>query len=136
VEHVNNRFWLVAGAVFAGAAVVAGAIGTHFLKETLKLPADKLQTYDVAVRFQMYHALALLALGILLTLGRSRWLSAAGVAFLLGIVLFSGGIYAWLATDVKPLVHVVPVGGIAWTLGWLLLTIGLWRWRPEDSLRA
>ncbi len=133
---MNNRFWLVAGAAFAGAGVVAGAIGTHFLKETLKLPADKLQTYDVAVRFQLVHALALLTLGILTTLGQSRWLSAAGVAFLAGIVLFSGGIYAWLATDVKPFVHVVPVGGIAWTLGWLLLAIGLWQWRPDGSQRA
>jgi uncharacterized membrane protein YgdD (TMEM256/DUF423 family) len=133
---VSNRFWLVCGAVFAGTAVVAGAIGTHYLKETLKLPADKLQTYDVAVRFQMIHALALLVLGILLTLGRSRWLSAAGALFLLGIVLFSGGIYAWLATDVKPFVHVVPVGGMAWTLGWLLLAIGLWRWRADTPHHA
>jgi uncharacterized membrane protein YgdD (TMEM256/DUF423 family) len=131
---VSNRFWLVCGALLAGAAVVAGAIGTHFLRETLELSADKLQTYEVAVRFQMYHALALLAVGILATLGPSRWLSAAGAAFLLGIVLFSGGIYAWLATDIKPFIHVVPVGGMAWTLGWLMLAIGMlsWRWDPVD----
>ena len=128
---MSNRFWLVSGAVLAGAAVVAGAIGTHFLEETLELPADKLETYEVAVRFQMYHALALLIVGILATLGRSRWLSAAGAAFLLGIVLFSGGIYAWLATDLKPFVHVVPVGGMAWTLGWLMFAIGLLSWRQN-----
>jgi len=135
-QTVGDRFWLVAGAALAGVAVVAGAIGTHVLKETLELPADKLQTYDVAVRFQMYHALALLVLGILATLGRSRWLSAAGSAFLLGILLFSGGIYAWLATDIKPFVHVVPLGGIAWTVGWLTLAIGMLTWRPDPPLRS
>ena len=132
---MSNRFWLVSGALLAGAAVVAGAIGTHFLEETLKLPGDKLQTYQVAVRFQMYHALALLVVGILATLGRSRWLSAAGTAFLLGIVLFSGGIYAWLATDIKPFVHVVPVGGMAWTLGWLMFAIGMLSWRQDPAVR-
>jgi uncharacterized membrane protein YgdD (TMEM256/DUF423 family) len=135
VGKVSNRFWLVSGALLAGAAVVAGAIGTHFLEETLELPADKLQTYEVAVRFQMYHALALLVVGILATLGRSRWLSAAGAAFLLGIVLFSGGIYAWLATDIKPFVHVVPVGGMAWTLGWLMFAIGMLGWRQDPPGR-
>lgn len=132
---MSNRFWLVCGALFAGTAVVAGAIGTHFLKETLELPADKLQTYEVAVRFQMYHALALLVVGILATLGRSRWLSATGAAFLLGIVLFSGGIYAWLATEIKPFIHVVPVGGMAWTLGWLMFAIGMLSWRQDPAGR-
>jgi uncharacterized membrane protein YgdD (TMEM256/DUF423 family) len=136
VVKVSNRFWLVCGALLAGMGVVAGAIGTHFLKETLELPADKLQTYDVAVRFQMYHAMALLAVGILAALGPSRWLSAAGAAFLLGIVLFSGGIYAWLATDVKPFVHVVPVGGLAWTFGWLTLAIGMLSWRQHPDVRS
>ena len=84
----------------------------------------------------MYHSLALLILGILATLGHSRWLSVAGSAFLLGIVLFCGGIYAWLATDIKPFVHVVPVGGIAWTLGWLIFAVGLLKWRPDPLLRS
>jgi uncharacterized membrane protein YgdD (TMEM256/DUF423 family) len=108
----------------AGVAVTAGAIGTHFLKETLELPQDKLDTYEVAVRYQMYHALALVLVGILAARAGNRWLTASGSLLVAGIVLFSGGIYAWLLTDIKPFVHVVPIGGMAWIVAWILLAIG------------
>ncbi|MEX2114219.1 MAG: DUF423 domain-containing protein [Pirellulales bacterium] len=122
-----GKYWIAIGAVSASVAVAAGAIGTHVLKESLKLPESDLATYDIAVRYQMLHSLGLMLVGLLAARGASRWLTAAGVAFLLGIVLFSGGIYAWLATDVTTFIHVVPVGGSAWILGWLLVAGGaLW----------
>jgi len=126
-----GRFWIVSGAILAGAAVAAGAIGTHFLKETLEMPAADLETYDVAVRYQMAHALALILVGILIARLPSRLTTVAGGAFLLGIMLFSGGIYAWLFTGIKPFVHVVPIGGIAWILGWLALAVGAATARAE-----
>jgi uncharacterized membrane protein YgdD (TMEM256/DUF423 family) len=52
-------------------------------------------------------------------------LSAAGGLFLAGIVLFSGGVYAWLATEIKPFVHVVPIGGTSWIVAWLLLAVAV-----------
>jgi uncharacterized membrane protein YgdD (TMEM256/DUF423 family) len=121
---MNGRFWIVSGAVLAAAAVSAGALGTHVLKETLKLPESELQTFDVAVRYQMIHALALILVGLLLNSHDVRLWRAAGAAFLLCIALFSGGIYLWLGTGIKPFVHVVPIGGLAWIVGWLLLAVG------------
>ncbi len=119
-----GRFWIVSGAILAGAAVAAGAIGTHFLKEKLHLPDAELETYDVAVRYQMAHALALILIGLLSARQPSRWTAVAGGAFLFGIVVFSGGLYAWVFTGLRPFVLVVPLGGFAWILGWVSLAVG------------
>jgi len=75
----------------------------------------------------MFHSLGLILVGLLATRGASRWLTMAGIAFVLGIVLFSGGIYAWLATDDSTFIRVVPLGGSAWILGWLLMACGALR---------
>jgi uncharacterized membrane protein YgdD (TMEM256/DUF423 family) len=123
-KSMSSKFWIAAGAVLAAVAVTAGAVGTHVLKETLELPESDLETYDIAVRYQMYHALALLLVGSLAARQPSRWLSAAAALFLLGIVLFSGGLYAWLASGVTMFVQVVPLGGFAWIVGWLVLALG------------
>ncbi|HTM55728.1 MAG TPA: DUF423 domain-containing protein [Pirellulales bacterium] len=129
-----DRTWIAIGAVLAAAAVGAGAIGTHFLRETLELPQRELETYDVAVRYQMVHAIGLIIVGVLLIGRRSRWLNAAAACFAAGILLFSGGLYAWLFTGMTTFVHVVPVGGMAWIVGWLLLAIGaISRREPEES---
>lgn len=121
---MKGKGWVALGAFLAATAVSAGAIGAHVLKEVVKLEASALETYDVAVRYQMYHALGLIAVGLLAAQARSRLVAAAGVLFILGIVLFSGGIYAWLATQMRPFVQVVPIGGTAWIIGWLVLAAG------------
>jgi uncharacterized membrane protein YgdD (TMEM256/DUF423 family) len=121
---MKPRFWVIAGALFSAAGVAAGAVGTHVLKEVLELPERELATYEVAVRYQMYHSLALVLVGLLSARTSSRWLSAAGAAFLLGIVLFCGGLYAWLASGSLSFVQVVPLGGLAWIVGWLLMAVG------------
>ncbi len=121
---MSGNVWVALGAVLASAAVAAGAIGTHVLKETIKLEAPALETFETAVRYQMYHALGLILVGVLI-LRQPHWLlTLAGATFLFGIVLFSGGIYAWLATHVRPFIMVVPIGGSAWILGWLVLAAG------------
>jgi uncharacterized membrane protein YgdD (TMEM256/DUF423 family) len=116
------KTWIALGALLASLAVAAGAMGSHMLKERLEPAA--LETYDIAVRYQMYHALALVVVGLLAMRVTSRLMTAAGAAFGVGIVLFSGGIYGWLATGLGPFVAVVPVGGVAWIVGWLLLAAG------------
>lgn len=121
---MSGNVWIACGAVLASLAVAAGAIGTHMLKETIKLEAAALETYETAVRYQMYHALGLIVVGLLVLRAPHGLLTAAGMAFLLGAVLFSGGIYAWLATTQKPFIMVVPIGGSAWIIGWLLLAAG------------
>ena len=130
-----GRYWIGLGAVLAAVAVAAGALGAHFLKDLVKrevLSADQLASYETAVRYQMYHSLALVLVGLLLERGTSGLVQAAAIAFLLGIVLFSGGIYGWLATGIKPLVHIVPIGGLIWIVGWLLLAVGA-AWSGKGS---
>ena len=118
---MTGRFWIALGAFLAGTAVAAGAVGAHVLEETYELPAEQLQTYETAVRYQMYHALGLLVVGLVAARRRSVWATAAGCAFLIGIILFSGGLYAWLWSGESLFVRVVPIGGLAWIIGWLLL---------------
>ena len=121
---MSGNIWIACGAVLASTAVAAGAIGTHVLKETIKLEPAALETYETAVRYQMYHALGLIFVGLLVVRAPHGLLTAAGIGFLLGAVLFSGGIYAWLATAQRPFIMVVPIGGSAWILSWLLLAAG------------
>ncbi len=110
------------GAVLAALAVGLGAIGGHALKG--QLSADQLATYHTAVQYQMYHAVGLVLVGLLGLYHHSRWFDAAGWAMLLGIVLFSGLLYAWLATGRRFFVYPVPVGGVAFIIGWALLAVG------------
>jgi len=124
---MTGKFWLTAGALCAGVGIAAGAVGTHFLKEALKLPQAQLDTYEVAVRYQMYHAFGLMIVGLLADRWTGRLWSVVGAGFLTGIVLFSGGLYGWLMTDIKPLVHIVPVGGMIWIVAWLLLAVAVAR---------
>ncbi len=110
------------GCFLAALAVGLGAIGAHALKT--HLTAQQLETFHTAVDYQMIHALGLVLTGLLGLQRRSRWFDGAGWGMLLGIVLFSGFLYAWLATGQRMLVHVVPIGGTAFIVAWLLLGIG------------
>lgn len=116
---MNASTILVCGAVLGALAVAAGAFAAHGLEG--RLDPHQLLTFEKAVRYQMYHALALVLVGLLALQRPSPAATVAAVAFLVGIVLFSGGLYAWLLTGVKPLVHVVPVGGTAFIVGWIAL---------------
>lgn len=89
--------------------------------------AKRLANFDTAVRYQMYHALALVALGLLAARQRSAWLSAAGWLFLAGIVLFSGLLYGLVFSGPKVLGAIVPLGGLALILAWVALAVGAWR---------
>jgi uncharacterized membrane protein YgdD (TMEM256/DUF423 family) len=130
--NTPGRGWIALGAVLAGLGVTAGAFGAHGLEG--RLSAEQLETFEVAVRYQMYHALALLLVGLFAqqtgerrgvspTWLRSRTLAAAGAMFAVGIVLFSGCLYAWLFTGAKTFVLIVPVGGLAFIAGWLALAV-------------
>ncbi len=113
-----QRF-LVIGAVAAGLAVAAGAFGAHALAG--RLSPERLQTFETAVRYQMYHALALLFVG---WAGRtwSLWqLEGAGYLFTAGLLLFSGSLYVLVLTDTPWLGAVTPFGGVAFLGGWALL---------------
>ena len=119
------RIWLAAGALFGLLAVVAGAAGTHALRDALD--ADALRVFETAARFQMYHALALLAVGLLAIRRRSLALNVAGALFALGTLLFSGSLYALALSGVGVLGAVAPVGGVCLMAGWAALAIAALR---------
>jgi uncharacterized membrane protein YgdD (TMEM256/DUF423 family) len=107
-------------------AVAAGAFGAHGLKE--KLAPEMLAVYETGCRYQMYHALALVLVGLLARQGASgpRALAGAGAAFLAGILLFSGSLYALALTGERWLGAVTPFGGLFFLLGWLLFLRAAW----------
>lgn len=113
------QVWIGLGGLAGALGVAAGALGAHALKH--HLDAAQLATFETAVRYQIYHALALVLVGLLAARGAGGWATAAGVLFTVGMVLFSGFIYAWLFSGVKVLVHIVPVGGVSLILGWIAL---------------
>jgi uncharacterized membrane protein YgdD (TMEM256/DUF423 family) len=114
---------MICGAALAALGVGLGAIGAHVLKD--KLSAEQLVTYETGVRYQLFHAIALVLVGLIVERYAGAMLQGAGWAMLLGVLLFSGGIYAWLATGIKPFVHVVPIGGLSLIAGWVLVAVGL-----------
>jgi len=106
--------------MFLGVAL--GAFGAHALKETLS-PEGK-QLYHTAVFYHLVHGLGLLAVGWVATLKPMEpFVSRAGWAFIIGIVLFSGSLYALSLTGVKKLGLVTPFGGFAFLMGWLFLAL-------------
>jgi uncharacterized membrane protein YgdD (TMEM256/DUF423 family) len=110
------------GALLAALAVGLGAIGAHALKS--QLSPEQLETYHTAVQYQMIHAIGLTLVGLLSLYHQSRWFDGAGWSMLVGIVLFSGFLYAWLATGRRFFVYPVPVGGTAFIVGWVLAAVG------------
>ena len=113
------RLWLFCGAMTGFLAVVAGAFGSHALKS--RLSDGMMATFEIGARYQMYHALALLAVAWIAATTWSRLADAAGWCFLGGIALFSGSLYALSLTGVRGLGAVTPFGGVALLIGWLLL---------------
>lgn len=112
-----DRLVVSLGALNGAIAVAAGAFGAHGLKD--RLAPKALEVFETGARYQMYHALAMVLAGILVARG-------PGIAFQIGILLFSGSLYALALTDIKALGAITPFGGIAFIAGWIWLTIGAW----------
>src|SRR6266404_412202 len=86
-----QRLFIIVGSLLAAVAVISGAFGAHALKE--KLQPSQLQVFETAVRYQMYHAFALLIVGLLIDKFNSTYLVYSGYLFITGIILFSGSLY-------------------------------------------
>lgn len=118
----------VAGALGALLAVAAGAFGAHGLRG--QLDASALATWATAADYQMYHSLALLALGPgCAPAARPRRHAGAALCFGAGIVLFSGSLYALALGAPRALGMVTPFGGALFLCGWVLVAVGAWRER-------
>ncbi|MDM4770381.1 DUF423 domain-containing protein [Solimonas sp. SE-A11] len=115
-----SKLWLALGASYGFLAVALGAFGAHALKA--KLTPDLLAVWKTGVEYHFYHALALLAVGLLARqLQPSGALTTAGVCFALGVLLFSGSLYALALSGVRVLGAVTPFGGLLFLVGWACL---------------
>lgn len=123
-----DRIFGCCGTILALLAVGAGSFGAHGLENVLTVETK--YTFEVAVRYQMYHALGLFA--VAWAAGHwpdNHWFNWAGWLLIAGNIIFSGSLYVLVFTQVKQWGMVTPFGGIAFLIGWLLLAIGFLRTR-------
>lgn len=120
-----DRMFAVLGAVSALLAVTAGAFGAHALRA--RLTPELLAAFETGARYQLYHALALLAVATATTRWAVPSIRAAGWLFVAGTVLFSGSLYGYALTQARWLGPVTPAGGLCFLAGWAALALGVWR---------
>jgi len=115
-----DRTFLLIGSLLGGSGVAFGAFGAHGLKS--RLSPDMLAVFETGVRYQMYHALAILIVAAAMGhFGRQRLLTTAGWTFLAGTLLFSGSLYALTLTGVGVLGAITPIGGLLFLAAWACL---------------
>lgn len=118
-----QKFFMLFAALSGLLATGLGALGSHALKGQLE--ANMLNAYQTGVQYQFYHTLALLFLSVMLFHIVNIWLQLAGFAFIVGILLFSGSLYALSVTGIKSFGILTPLGGVAFIVGWFMLCIGI-----------
>ena len=122
-----TRIFLAIASALGGISVVLGAFASHSLKD--KLTDRALEIWETGTKYQMYHALALILVALLLSRlsGESLPLVVAGYAFIAGVVLFSGSLYALSLSGIKWLGAITPLGGVAFIIGWSCLAVAAWK---------
>jgi uncharacterized membrane protein YgdD (TMEM256/DUF423 family) len=123
------KVFMIAGSALAGLGVAGGAFARHSLKN--RLSDHALDIFETGIKYQMYHSLALLLVMLLLTIKQNYPSSLlwAGYGFLVGILIFSGSLYALSLTGIKWLGAITPIGGVAFIFGWGSLVITAWNWK-------
>ncbi len=121
---MKNLFFAF-GSGFSLLSVVFGAFGAHALEE--KLSPKMLDTFEVAVRYQMYHGLGLIIVAWALSQWQNSLTTAAGWCFIAGILIFSGSLYILSLTNTSWLGAITPIGGLAFIAGWGCLIITAFR---------
>ena len=120
-----TRVFIILGSLSACLAVALGAFAAHALKD--KLPPDLFTTWEVGVRYHMYHALGLFAVAWVTAQFPNSSVSIAGWLFVAGTVIFSGSLYALSLSGVRWLGAVTPLGGLCFLGGWLWIGWSVWR---------
>ncbi|WP_353718583.1 DUF423 domain-containing protein [Dyadobacter sp. 676] len=123
------KFMIQAGGILGALAVSLGAFGAHALKGMLEA-SGRTETFETAVKYQFYHALALVLVGILMQRAGEdavKLLGWAGNAFAIGVIIFSGSLYAICFTGITKFGATAPIGGLALIAGWVLLVVAAGR---------
>lgn len=124
-----HKIFLILGTVLGGLAVALGAFGAHGLKKLV--PPETVATYQTGVQYQMYHALALILVGILTERTANSFFNYSGLLFLGGVVFFSGSLYLIVSMQamnkaIPTYIGIItPVGGLLFIIGWILLLLGI-----------
>ena len=123
------QIFISVAALLGGLSVAAGAFASHALRE--KLSERAIEIFETGARYQMYHALALLLVALLLSRGEAAQsiLIASGIAFIVGVVMFSGSLYTLSLTSIKWLGAIAPLGGAAFIVGWSCLAVAAWSFK-------
>lgn len=121
---LTQKQTLIAGALLGALGVALGAFGAHAFKSTL-ITNNSLETYELAVRYQFYHAFALLIIGLLMDKNDSKALRFSSTCMLAGVILFSGSLYALAFKTGKMVAFVTPIGGVFFIVGWVLLFLSI-----------
>jgi len=117
------KLFIIIGSISGMLSVMIGAFGAHALKATLEA-THKLETFETAVKYQFYHSLALILLGLLMVQFQHKAFNVAGYGFIAGIIIFSGSLYALSLTGITKLGAITPLGGLAFIIGWAALAWG------------
>ncbi len=124
-----SNFWLALSGGLGALTVALGAFGAHLLR--LWLPLQKVTIYETAVRYQMFHVLALLGVAVLMEVypAQARGLRVVAALYVAGMLLFCGGLYGTALSDYSAPALLAPVGGLVWIVAWGLLGVIFWRAR-------
>lgn len=118
------KLFLIIGSTLGGLSVAIGAFGAHALKNILEAN-DQMQTFETGVKYQFYHALALILLGILMQKFDHKLFIWSGYGFIIGTILFSGSLYILSLSGIGKWGAITPLGGVAYLVGWITLVIGI-----------
>ena len=122
---MSPLFWIILGSISGFLSVSIGAFGAHGLKSDLG--EDLLAIFETAARYQMYDALAIIFLGLIMNSFQSPLFDWSGWLFILGTLLFSGSLYLLVLTGIKTFGAITPIGGICLLAGWVFLAIGAYK---------
>lgn len=119
-----HKLFLLTGSISGMLSVAIGAFGAHALKATLEAN-NRLETFETAVKYQFYHSLALLLLGVIMLHFQNKAFNVSGYGFIVGISIFSGSLYTLSLTGITKLGAITPLGGLAFIIGWIALAWGI-----------
>lgn len=119
-----NKRILITGAIFSLLTVIIGAFGSHAFNSILH-SNNRLDTFETAVRYQMFHALSLTIIGLLSIKKPNRMLNYSAILFFFGIIIFSGSLYLLSLLNISIFGMITPIGGICFIIGWVILIIHL-----------
>ncbi len=119
-----QKIFLITGAFMGAFSVIVGAFGAHALKAILQ-ESGRIETFETAVKYQFYHALALILLGILMFQLKNQLFNYAGYSFIVGTIIFSGSLYILCMTGITKFGMITPIGGLIMIAGWIFLMIGI-----------